>query len=402
MTFTPMIAGVGLVGWQMLQSTMDTQRTTFDKSAEIARETAYFKEKIGTISSAEELVDDRRLLSVALSAFGMSDEIDSKYLIQRIIEEGAEDDDALANKLGDSRYITLAQAFDFEEITNYKTQEAGFGEPIFAAYEERMRADLEETLATPQYENDPVSAALFRLQAEGNIEAQRADFLTNIANVESPEDLLADYDLKNIVLKAFDLEDRASSTTLLKRVLSEDPAEAGALSTVLGDPNMVALAETFAFYDVETKTVLQTDSFASNIVDEYKWQQFKSAVTEVDGSIGTALQFQKSIPDLSSSDMSENGKWYSVLGSTIMREVFETALGLPDGFSQIDIDKQLEIIKDKADQRFGISSFSDLEDEGILNKVIHSYLLQDQLAQGSSYGSQQIAVTLLSNIRYDN
>ncbi|RAK13990.1 uncharacterized protein DUF1217 [Salipiger aestuarii] len=402
MTFSPMIAGAGLVGWQMLQSTMQSQRSTFDQSAEIARETTYFKEKIGTISSAEELVDDRRLLSVALAAFGMSDEIDSKYLIQRIIEEGADDNNSIANKLGDSRYITLAQAFDFQEITNYKTEEAGFGDPIFAAYEERMMVELEETLASPEYANDPVSSVLFRLQVESNISEQRDHFLTNIATVKSVEDLLDNYDLKSVVLKAFDLEDRANSTTLLKRVLSENPAKTGALSTVLGDPNMVALAETFAFYDVETKTVLETENFAENIVNEYKWQQFKSAVDEVDSSIGAALQFQKSIPDLSSSGISENAKWYSVLGSTVMREVFETALGLPSGFSQIDIDKQLEIIKEKADQRFGISTFSDLENENSMNKIIHGYLLQDQLAQGSAFGSQHIAMTLLSTIRYDN
>ncbi|EIE51598.1 hypothetical protein C357_08061 [Citreicella sp. 357] len=397
-----MIAGAGLVGWQMLQSTMQSQRSSFDQSAEIARETTYFKEKIGTISSAEELVDDRRLLSVALAAFGMSDEIDSKYLIQRIIEEGADDNNSIANKLGDSRYITLAQAFDFQEIMNYKTEEAGFGDPIFAAYEERMMVELEETLASPEYANDPVSSALFRLQVESNISEQRDHFLTNIASVKSVEDLLDNYDLKSVVLKAFDLEDRANSTTLLKRVLSENPTKTGALSTVLGDPNMVALAETFAFYDVETKTVLETENFAENIVNEYKWQQFKSAVDEVDSSIGAALQFQKSIPDLSSSGISENAKWYSVLGSTVMREVFETALGLPSGFSQIDIDKQLEIIKEKADQRFGISTFSDLENENSMNKIIHGYLLQDQLAQGSAFGSQHIAMTLLSTIRYDN
>lgn len=402
MTFSPMIAGVGLVGWQMLQSTMESQRSTFDQSAEIAREAAYFKEKIGTISSAEELVDDRRLLSVALSAFGMSDEIDSKYLIQRIIEEGADDDDSLANRLGDSGYITLAQAFDFEEVTNYKTQEAGFGDPIFAAYEERMMADLAETLATSQYTNDPIAATLFQLQVESNLAEQRDYFLSAIADVESVDDLLNDYDLKTVVLKAFDLEDRADSTTLLTRILSEDPSTTGALSTVLGDPNMVALAETFAFYDVETTTALQSDDFAENIVEEYKWQQFKSAVDDVDAAIGTALQFQKSIPDLSSSSISENAKWYSVLGSTTMREVFETALGLPDGFSQIDIDKQLEVIKEKAEQRFGITTFGDLEDEELLNKFIHSYLLQDQLAQGSTYGSQQVALTLLSTIRYNN
>lgn len=183
----------------------------------------------------------------------------------------------------------------------------------------------------------------------------------------------------------------------MKRVLSEDPEIFGSLSTVLGDKGMVSLAETFSFYDIERKTSVQGENFANNITDEFMWQKFMTSVSEVNSSIGTALQFQKSIPGLASNSMSENAKWYSVLGSTLMRNVFETALGLPDGFSQIDIDKQLEMIQEKAETRFGISSFSDLTDKIIMNKVIHSYLLQDQLSLGDSFGSEQIAMALLSN-----
>ncbi|MBU2959571.1 DUF1217 domain-containing protein [Citreicella sp. C3M06] len=397
MSYTPTIAGSGLVGWQMLQATMSSQQAAFNNSAEITRETNYFQEKIGSISSAEELVNDRRLLSVALSAFGMSEEIDSKYLIQRIIQEGADDDSSLANRLGDSRYITLAQTFDFEPVTKHRTQEEGFGEAIFSTYEGKMRSELEATLQQPQYEDDPLYAAVFEAQVTSNIEDMREYFLDNIKSIESVEDLLNDHDLTSIVLKAFDLEDRAGSTTILKRILSEDPELSGSMSTVLGDKNMVSIAKTFAFYDAEDKTSLQRDNFAENITNEFMWQQFMNSVSEVDSSIGTALQFQKSVPSLASNSISENAKWYSVLGSTLMRSVFETALGLPDGFSQIDIDKQLEMIQEKAEARFGISSFSDLEDKGVLNKIIHSYLLQDQLSPENSYGSQKIALTLLSN-----
>lgn len=397
MSYTPTISGTGLVGWQMLQATMSSQRTAFNNSAEITREASYFQEKIGSISSAEELVNDRRLLSVALTAFGMPDEIDRKHLIQRIIQEGVDNDDALANKLGDSRYITLAQTFDFEEVTKHRTQENGFGESIFSSYEKIMRSELNEALQDAQHKNDPIYAATFESQVNSNIEEMRSYFLSNITNVESVEDLLNDDDLISVVLKAFDLEDWAKSTTILKRVLSEDPEIFGSLSTVLGDKGMVSLAETFSFYDIERKTSVQGENFANNITDEFMWQKFMTSVSEVNSSIGTALQFQKSIPGLASNSMSENAKWYSVLGSTLMRNVFETALGLPDGFSQIDIDKQLEMIQEKAETRFGISSFSDLADKIIMNKVIHSYLLQDQLSLGDSFGSEQIAMALLSN-----
>ena len=47
---------------------------TFTKSIELKRDTEYFQEKISSITSAEELVSDRRLLTVALGAFGLQDD----------------------------------------------------------------------------------------------------------------------------------------------------------------------------------------------------------------------------------------------------------------------------------------------------------------------------------------
>lgn len=401
MTYTPMIAGSGLVGWQMLQSTLESQRTAFNKSAEITRDSEYFKEKIGTINSAEELVNDRRLLSVALSAFGMDDQIDSKYLIRRVLEEGTKDDDALANKLSDSRFTVLAEVFDFEKIVSYRTQEKGFADPIFAAYEKKVLADLEVKLAEPEYVADPEYAALFETQVKRNIEISREYFNDNIGGITSPDELLLDFDLMQVVMGAFDIEDRRGSKALLKRVLEEGGSDPNALANVLGDKRLIRLAEAFSFDKSGPTNALQADSFANNIIEQYRWQRFEDAVGEVDPAIGTALQFQRSIPDLATSDISDSAKWYSILGSTTSRSVVETALSLPKGFSQIDIDKQVEILKDKMDRRFGVKEVSDLEDPATLRKIVHSYLLQEQIAQSSGYQSNQIAITLLSTIRYD-
>lgn len=401
MTYTPMIGAPGLVGWQILQNTMETQRAAFNKTTELTREVTYFQERIGEIGSAQELVDNRRLLGVALTAFGMEDEIDSKYLVKRLIEEGTGEDDALANKLNDSRYVALAEAFDFEPVLTLKTQEDGFADTILARYEERVRSNLAATLEQPAYLADPDYAALFAAQVEENLEISRAYFTENISQISSAEALLLDPELRQVVVTAFDLGDRARSTTVLRRALEEDPAEPQALSNLLGDANLRAFSEAFAFYDTKTSTVLQTESFATNITEQFRWQRFEDAVSEVDEAIGTALRFQRSLPELAGNDLSEKAKWYNVLGSEMMRDVFETALNLPDGFSQIDLDKQVEIISEKAQQRFGVESFADLEDPEVLNRIVQSYLLQDQISQAGAFGSQQIALSLLSTIRYN-
>ncbi|WP_417206065.1 DUF1217 domain-containing protein [Antarctobacter sp.] len=397
MAITPMIPGTGLVGWQVLQSTLTTQRTAFNSSAEIARDTEYFAEKIGSITSGEDLVEDRRLLSVALSAFGLSDQVDSTYLIKRVLNEGAEDDTALANKLSDGRYVALARAFDFSEKVEYPFLEEGFSDDITAAYDTKVRADLDSLLAQPEYVNDPDAAAALEEQTLLVLESTKAYFEENIASVTSVDDFLADTDLLKVALGAFGAEKWINSPALLKQALEDGGAGPGALANVLGEKGLAAMSRAFGF-DTEPSTVLQADDFASDIIDSHQWQLFEEAVSNVNPAIGNALSFQRAAPGLAGLSSSDNTKWYSVLGDTMMRDVFQTALGLPAGFSQIDLDKQLEMLTEKAESRFGITKFADLENPEVLNKVIHSYLLQSQVSQSAGTGSSQIALTLLSSI----
>lgn len=113
MSFQPVVLGSGLAGWRFLQRTYESQFDSFNKAPQLDRNTEYFSEKIGSITSAEDLVSDRRLLTVALGAFGLSDDLDNRYFIQKILEDGTSSTDALANKLSDNRYKRLSEAFGF-------------------------------------------------------------------------------------------------------------------------------------------------------------------------------------------------------------------------------------------------------------------------------------------------
>ena len=395
MTYTPIISGSGLVGWQMLQRTISTQKTAFDNSSEVARESKYFRENIGSVATAENLVEDRRLLNVTLSAFGLQDQIESKFLIQRILEEDPDAEGSLVSRLGNSAYTALANIFDFSETAFYKTQEEGFGVSIFERYEASMLSDLKETLKESQYMNDPIYAASFEQKIIDTIKKNKKYFFEVIGQVRAAEDILNDYDLKEIVIKAFDIEDRKNSLTLLKRVLEEGSSDSEALANVLADRKLKSLAQAFEFDKAIPTTALQSASFVGKIENQYRWQLFEDAVGGVDSAIGIALTFQRSIPDLSSSDISENAKWYSVLGSQSMRTVFEKALNLPNGFSQIDIDKQIVVLKEKSDRKFGITSFDDLGEVESIQKIVGAYLLQDLVSRNDGAGEGSIALKLL-------
>lgn len=124
MSYQPIIPSNGIVGWNFLQATYDKQFETFTKDAVLQRETEYFVENIGNVKSAEDLLSDSRLLTVALDAFGLGEDIYKKAYLEKILTDGTAADDALANKLGDDRYVQFSDAFGFGPGDTIKTGSA--------------------------------------------------------------------------------------------------------------------------------------------------------------------------------------------------------------------------------------------------------------------------------------
>jgi hypothetical protein len=153
MTFQPFVPTGGLAGWKFLQSTLKTQRAAFAASPVFARDLDDFAARIGSVRTAGELVADYRLLSVALGAFGLSDDIANKHLIRTVLEEGTLDPDALANRLSDKRYRDFAKAFGFGDFPVPNTVLSDFPERIAARFRDQAfevalgRSDADMRLA---------------------------------------------------------------------------------------------------------------------------------------------------------------------------------------------------------------------------------------------------------------
>jgi len=124
MSFQPIIPSNGIVGWNFLQATYDKQFETFTKDAVLQRETDYFIENIGNVKSAEDLVGDTRLLQIALDAFGLGEDVYKKAFVIKVLQDGTAADDALANKLGDDRYVKFSETFGFGPGDTVKTGSA--------------------------------------------------------------------------------------------------------------------------------------------------------------------------------------------------------------------------------------------------------------------------------------
>lgn len=138
MSYLPVIPLSGFGGWAFLNRTRDAQQQAFNGSAEIRRDTEYFSENIGKVESARDLVSDRRLLKVALGAFGLDEDINATFFIEKVLADGTALSDALANRLSDERYKSLTEAFGLGQGAFPRVRGSNFATEIVSLFQNKQ------------------------------------------------------------------------------------------------------------------------------------------------------------------------------------------------------------------------------------------------------------------------
>lgn len=249
MSFAPALPLTGYAGWKFLDRTLATQRAAFEQSAPQQREADHVRSRMARVTSAADLVADRQLLRVALDAFGLGEDIDARAFIRRILEDGTENPQALANRLADRRYRAFAGAFNF----------AGPGPPA-----------------------------------------------------------------------------------------TRDP------------------------------------DFADRLLTAANERRFEAAVGTRDEALRLALALQRDLGEVAAQPGTDGSKWFAILGTPPLRRVFETAFGLPKGFPALDLDRQVEILRDRSRRAFGTDDVAQFSDPARMEALTRRFLLQDQIAEASA------------------
>lgn len=140
----------GYAGWRYLARTLDDQVARMAEAPIQARDRAHFRENIGKVESAADLVADYRLLRVALAAFGLQEDLPNRAFIQKVLGEGTVEPGALSNRLADKRYRQFSEAFGFGSPLPPRTGAPGFADRILARFDrqefERAVGATDETL----------------------------------------------------------------------------------------------------------------------------------------------------------------------------------------------------------------------------------------------------------------
>jgi len=192
--------------------------------------TAYYLANIGKVKSIDDLLNNQKLYTYVMKAYGLSDMLYAKGLIRRVLEGGVSSSNSLANTLSDPRYKALATAFDFAANGSSTTSTAAATTDTVSKYTESAL----ETSAGAQ--NTGTGMALY--------------FQRMAPTITSAYSILADKTLLSVVQTAFGLPTSMSTLDINVQAQMID----GALKTSdLEDPaKLQKIIERFtANYDVQ-------------------------------------------------------------------------------------------------------------------------------------------------------
>lgn len=258
MTFQPVLPLTGYAGWGFLKRTMERQKEAQQAIPAERRDELYFRDKIGKADTAEKLVNDKRLLRIALTAFGLEGDVNNKAFIQKILEGGTLKEGSLANRLADKQYLKFAAAFGYGDFSVPRTKISTF-----------------------------------------------------------PEEILS----------------------------------------------------------------------------QFRARSFEAAVGAQNNTYRLSMNAEREIAALAEKASGETTKWYTLLGNAPLREVMQTALGLPKSLSSIDIDQQVSTLRMKTAAVFGSPDLSQFKDPSKLDALVRRFIVQSEI-QGQTAASSPAATAL--------
>ena len=102
-----------LASYTLISSNLTRSLDNVADRPQVARETEYYLAHIEDVKSIDDFLADKRLFAYAMKAFGLSDLTYAKALMRKVLVEGIDESDSLANTLTDLRYRDFAETFNF-------------------------------------------------------------------------------------------------------------------------------------------------------------------------------------------------------------------------------------------------------------------------------------------------
>ncbi len=177
------------VGLSLVDATRDRQLEVLRDSVEHARAISAFRERISSVQSVAQLIEDRELYVFVMKTFDLEDQIFGKAMVRKILESDITERTALVNRLTDPRFREMHEVMGFgaDGIGNSNTSSLIWQEQMVDRYlETKLINDVAE-------QNASVGIVL--------------EFRRKVAGIEKPLDILKDRETAAFIRRALGLPD---------------------------------------------------------------------------------------------------------------------------------------------------------------------------------------------------
>ncbi|HTP82681.1 MAG TPA: DUF1217 domain-containing protein [Alphaproteobacteria bacterium] len=191
-----------------------------------------------------------------------------------------------------------------------------------------------------QNENQQVA----KFAQEASVQQAVSYFKSHISQVKSVADLTKDPKLLNFVLTAFGLQDAVNQPALVAGVLNSNLSKSNSLANELADPRYQQLAQEFNVAVFGT-TNFQNSNVIADVVNKYLTNAYEISLDSTNSALRDAAYFLRNIGSVTNA--------YNILADPVLRNVVETATGLPQTIANLPIQDEARLIN----QKVNIKSF---------------------------------------------
>ena len=284
--------GLPIVDYQLATTNQAQLLAQFQKSSTTSANIAAYQAGVSQITTVDQFLNNYKVLNVALTAYGMQDAINQKGLLKQLLTQDPTSTTALAQKLGKANYVAFAQAFwslssdggaGISSSASINTTAARYNTAQFQQWQANRSNDpqLATALAARQTLQDAVDisnvGALFaKYQQTPAVQSASTYYQTNIGNVKTPADLMADPKLLNFALTAFGIDPASVSTDTVSNLLSQSPATP--MSVAANNPLYQPFAKAFNSLYYDKGANIHATTAITDVINRYQQQTFAAAL----------------------------------------------------------------------------------------------------------------------------
>jgi hypothetical protein len=185
-------------------------------------------------------------------------------------------------------------------------------------------------------------------------------FRQRAGEIGSVEELMKDRRTLQFVLEAFQLEGEIDKRAVVRKLLTDDPADIRSFANRMIDPRYREINREFGASDGPP---LADPALVQRIIDRALTNRFEKAQGEANPGVREAMYFKRMIGSV--------GDVRQLMSDRVLTAVARGALGLPEKFGLLAFEQQQAILEKRLD-------FEKFKDPREVNRFVQAYLIKTE------------------------